>query len=200
MPFPYSQNLKVELSSKAYKIHLLPENVHAVLLKSIENKGVDYKDTWFISRNSLFSIPFKFQVESLINEDRLLITFKLHLHNLVNGVLVINLLTAFFSKFQFETYLWFVFLASVLFYALSWLIITAGIKSMTKKLFEAYAYEEHEANEVKQDSEASINFTYINPDKMICPACQAEVQKEDLFCPSCGIRLKQNAFTKPLDL
>ncbi len=32
-----------------------------------------------------------------------------------------------------------------------------------------------------------------------CPACGAPITPDDVFCPSCGLRVKQNKFTTPLD-
>lgn len=33
-----------------------------------------------------------------------------------------------------------------------------------------------------------------------CPACGENITKNDIMCKSCGLKIKQNRFTKPLDL
>ena len=190
MSFPYKLHKKLDFDKTDYWIEDLPSNFHQLFEGAIGNAGYKYEEDAFVSNNSLFNIPFKFDFETKISESKLTIKYTLHLQNLVNGIIVIILLSAFISRFEFGTFLWFSFAVSIAFYQLSLLIINTGIKNKIYKILSAY-------KKVKEESDIEY---WVKESDRNCPACGAKLDNNTLFCPDCGLKIRQNAYTKPLNI
>ena len=48
--------------------------------------------------------------------------------------------------------------------------------------------------EISQEQKQWLN------DETKCPACGENIAENDIVCKSCGLKLKQNRYTKPLNL
>lgn len=190
MSFPYTLTKKIEFKKEDFWIDDMPENFHQLFVGALKNVGYQSEDNSFLCTHSLFSIPFKFDVESEINESGLIIKYQLHLQNLVNGIIVILLLSAFISKFEFGTFLWFSFFISVAFYQLSLLIINTGIRKQINKILNPY-------KKVKEESDIEY---WVKENDRNCPACGEKLDNQALFCKECGLKVRQNAYSKPLNL
>jgi len=190
MSFPYKLVKKLDFDKADYWIEDLPENFHQLFEDAIKNTGYEYEEGAFVSNNSLFSIPFRFTFETQISETKLTVKYHLYLQNLVNGIIVILLLSAFISRFEFGTFLWFSFAISVAFYQLSLLIINSGIKTKVFKLLSAY-------KKVKEESDIEY---WVRENDRNCPACGTKLDNNTLFCPDCGLKIRQNAYSKPLNI
>ncbi len=190
MSFPYSLSKKLDFSQSDYWIDDLPPNINQLLIEALKNKDFKFEDDLFLSSHSLFSIPFRFDIESVKEATFLRIKYNLHLQNLVNGIIVILLLSAFFSKFEFGTFLWSSFLLGVAFYQLSLWIINTGIKKQLHQILSAYK---------KVKDESDIEY-WVKENNRNCPACGAILNNQTLFCPDCGLKIRQNAYSKPLTL
>lgn len=190
MSFPYTLTKNITFSKSDYWIEDLPQNFSQLFIEALKHKGYLFQDEYFISRHSLFSIPFKFEINTELSKGDLRVVYHLHLQNLVNGIIVILLLSAFFSRFSFGTFLWSSFLISVLFYQLSILIINTGIKKQIYQILSAY-------KKVKQESDIEY---WIKENDRNCPACGAKLDNHSLFCEECGLKIRQNAYSKPLNL
>ena len=190
MSFPYTLEKKIDFDKTDYWIKDLPANFHQLFEDAIRNMGYKYEDNTFVSNNSLFNIPFRFNFETKISESKLSIKYILHLQNLVNGIIVIILLSAFISGFEFGTFLWFSFAISIAFYQLSILIINTGIKHKIYKILSAY-------KKVKEESDIEY---WVRESDRNCPACGAKLDNNTLFCPDCGLKIRQNAYSKPLNI
>lgn len=190
MAFPYTFSKTMTFEDQDYWIQDIPENFHQLLIGAFQNKGYEYEDKCFSSNQSLFSIPFKFGLKTELSPGKLQIKYRLTLQNLVNGMLVILLLSAFFSRFEFQTFLWFSFLISAAFYQLSLIIIRTGIKKEIKGILKAY-------KRVKAESDIE---NWVRENGRDCPACGTRLSNSSLFCDHCGLKVRQNAYTKPLNL
>lgn len=190
MSFPYSISKKIIFESTDYWIKDMPDNFHEVFLNALKYSDYKYEEGAFYSNHSLFSIPFKFNVESQITESKLIIKYHLHLQNLINGIIVMLLLSAFLSRFEFGTFLWVSFVLSVVFYQLSLLIINTGIKKRIKELLQAY-------RKVKTESDIE---SWVKENNKECPACGTTLEDNSLYCEECGLKVRQNAYTKPLNI
>lgn len=189
MSFPYRLKKKIYFEDSDYWIQDLPTNFHTLFIEALKN-NYDYQEEQFLSKHSLFNISFKFDVESELNDKRLIVTYHLHLHNLVNVIIAILLLSTFLSKFSFGAFLWSSFLISIAFYKLSLLIIHSGIKKQIYRILSAYK---------KVKDESDIEY-WVKENGRNCPACGASLDNQTLFCKDCGLKIRQNAYTKPLDI
>jgi ribosomal protein L37AE/L43A len=190
MSFPYTLHKKIVFSESDYWIKDLPDNFHQLFEATLRNMDYKYEENSFQSSHSLFSIPFRFNVESEIEEKKLTVKYQLHLQNLVNAIIVILLLSTFISKFEFGTFLWFSFFISVAFYQLSLLIINNGIKKKIYQILSAY-------KKVKEESDIEY---WVRENDRNCPACGEKLDNQTLFCEGCGLKIRQNAYSKPLNL
>ena len=68
MSFPYTLTKKVDFKRSDYWIDDMPENFQQLFIRALKNVGYQNEDNSFSCTHSLFSIPFKFDVESEINE------------------------------------------------------------------------------------------------------------------------------------
>lgn len=187
-PFTYSKSLK--FNSNDYWIEEIPENFHKLVQNTIQNNGYAVEEGWFKSTRSLFNIPFKFKIETSLNDPILTVKYQLQLQNFVNGILVFILLTAFFSNFEFAHFLWFGFVISVAFFQLSLLIINTGMKKMISHILRAY-------RKVKNESDIE---SWVVENNQNCPACGEPLDNRNFFCDNCGLKVRQNPYSKPLNV
>ena len=190
MSFPYTLTKKMVFNKSDFWISDLPSNFHQLFMDTLKNVGYVYEEETFTSSHSLFSIPFKFDVKSVFEDENLIIKYQLHLQNLVNWIIVILLLSAFISRFEFGTFLFFSLVTSVLFFQLSLLIINTGIKKQINQILAAY-------RKVKEESDIEY---WVKESDRNCPACGAKLDNHTLFCNDCGLKIRQNAYSKPLNL
>jgi ribosomal protein L37AE/L43A len=70
------------------------------------------------------------------------------------------------------------------------LIINSGIKKQISQILSAY-------KKVKKESDIEY---WVKENDRNCPACGALVDNKALFCKECGLKIRQNAYSKPLNL
>ncbi len=138
MGFPYSIRNNIILSAEDYELTEIPPNAEEILRRTLINRGYVYENGLFLGRNALFSIPYKFDVQVEETKEGLSIKYNIIFQEFVNGLLIINLLIAFFSKFKFEFFLWFVLLVDVILYLLNFIIVKNGLTATILKMFSEY--------------------------------------------------------------
>lgn len=190
MSFPYTNTKKRVYRKSEFWIEDMPDNFNDLFIEALKSLGYNYSKGLFSSSNSLFSIPFKFNVNTSFEDGNLTIKYQLHLYNLINGIIVILLLSAFISKFEFGTFLLFSFVVSILFYQFSLLIINTGISKKFNEILLVY-------KKIKDESDIE---TWVNETDKDCPACGEKLGNDSLFCESCGLKIRQNAYTVPLNI
>jgi len=190
MAFFYTVTKEITFDKTDYWIKDLPTDFNRLFKNALRNIGYTYEDNTFLSSHSLFNIPFRFDVDIELNSQVLLIKYRLYLQNLMNVIIAILLVLAFISKFEFGTFLWVSFVIGIVFYQLSLLIINTGIKKQFNRILSAY-------KKVKEESDIEY---WVKENDRNCPACGALLDNQTLFCKECGLKIRQNAYSKPLNI
>ncbi len=140
-------------------------------------------------------INFSYPVEIKVEKDEIIyIHYQIHLMQLIKITLALVVFIAFFSSFGFSGFLWFSFIFSIAFYFVNLIFADSYIQKIIKKSPFYQAFDPFEREGLSDEQIAWLH------DKSRCPACGEEISDWDLFCPECGLRLKQNNFTVPLDV
>jgi len=146
------------------------------------------------STNHAF-INFRYEVDLHIQKDEdIVIQYEIHIMQLIKITLALVVFIAFFSSFGFGGFLWFSFIFSVVFYFVNLMFADAHVQKIIKK---SPFYQAFDPLEQEGFSKEQIDWLQ-DPNR--CPACGAEVSDWDINCPECGLRIKQNNFTVPLDV
>ncbi len=195
MSFPYSYKNKIIVPDT--------ENVDITdainaLAGYIYNSGFEDFDIQaekihFRSNNAF--INFHYEVDLFIEKDENInILYEIHIVQLIKITIALVVFIAFFSSFGFSGFLWFSIIFSAVFYFVNLLFADTHIQKIIKK---SPFYQAFDPLEREDFTEEQIRWLQ---DKNCCPACGAEITDWDLHCPECGLRLKQNNFTVPLDV
>lgn len=140
-------------------------------------------------------INFHYEVDLSIQKDEnIKIQYEIHIVNLIKITIALIIFIAFFSRFGFSGFLWFSIIFSAVFYFVNLLFADTYIQTLIKK---SPFYQSFDPFEQEDFTEEQIRWL---KDKNACPACGAKITDWDLYCPECGLRLKQNNFTVPLDV
>jgi hypothetical protein len=109
--------------------------------------------------------------------------------------LIFTLIAALFSTFNFVEYFLFSLVVIVLFF---WGNATIFIRHLKKQFAGILGLQSFFEENLGAEDFSGEQIRWLNdPEK--CPACGATIKEIDLFCPECGLKLKQNRFTKDLD-
>ncbi len=189
MSFPYSLKKNINFSQSDYWLDDLPNNFHQLFIESLK-KRYNYQEGYFQSTHSFFNVSFKFEIQTNLKSNLLKITYHLHLQNLINVIIALLLLSAFLSNFSFGVFLWASFIISIGFYQISLLIINTGIRKQVYQILAAY-------KKVKEESDIEY---WVKENDRNCPACGEKLDNQTLFCKECGLKIRQNAYSKPLNL
>ncbi|MCF6240265.1 MAG: zinc ribbon domain-containing protein [Bacteroidales bacterium] len=140
-------------------------------------------------------INFQYEVDLFIEkEEDINIHYEIHIIQLIKITIALIVFIAFFSSFGFSGFLWFSIIFSIVFYFLNLLFADTYVQKVIKK---SPFYQAFDPLEREGFTDEQIKWLH---DKNRCPACGAEVTDWDIHCPECGLRLKQNNFTIPLDV
>jgi len=197
-PYSYKKNIvksKSELKDKNIDLANIQKLVRKVVLKKkpvefgIENQIMSFK---FIA--PIFNFKYSTELKIKLTKNKLIIDYEINFENLIRIVLVLIILTAFFSFLSIKYFLITSAFISVIVFGISFLSIDNFIYNLILKSIENILIEE---NVVEKLSEQQL--LWIN-DESICSACGKDLSITDLHCPDCGIKLKRNRHTIPLDV
>ncbi|OQY01759.1 MAG: hypothetical protein B6I20_07435 [Bacteroidetes bacterium 4572_117] len=182
---PESEDIGIDLAISSYLSHIKGLN-----FAEFKQEG----DAISFLTNRLL-INLKYNVKLNIKKDeRIFVEYDIDLMPLIKATIILIVLTAFFSSFGMTVFLWFSFISSLIFYFANLLFVDNFIKKTIKS---AYLYLQ--LNPYLQDGFTDEQRKWLN-DKNRCPACGEEITIYDLNCPDCGLKLKQNKHTIPLDV
>ena len=126
------------------------------------------------------------------SEDELKIDFLVNLMTLVKITLLLLVFIAMFSTSGVSNFLVFSGIFLVVFYFSNVLFISSFLRKIVKGSLEIAGYQEDSTYNIEQ-------VNWINsPDK--CSACGGNISKEDVNCPSCDLRLRDNPYTTTMKL
>ncbi len=192
LPYSYTKDVDFDVNLSLQKqvlIDLLSQSLqHEDGISEIKTED---RILQFKSKKSLLN--FSYQVKNEIN-----ITDKLSFNSTVNLVELIKISVAliviipFLSKFNINTFFVFSSIFILIFYFANLVFILSSTKQTLEKALVRLNILQTEDMSVEQQDWLN------NPHK--CSACGYNISEFDLSCPDCGIKLKQNRFTKPLDI
>ena len=193
MSFPYSINKKYNFPnedypnlSKAY----LRKAIITVFAEDEFEKEIDNKIT-YKSNQSLVNFSYHYDIVFEENEGTNL-KFIINLVNLLQITVLLLVMIALLSKFGFRNYLIFSGIFLFIFYFANLVFIQSRINRKVTKALNMLGYS--------KDMDISPEQKQWLADPTKCPACGENITENDIVCKSCGLKIKQNRFTKPLDL
>jgi len=194
MALPYSYHFIFPPKEKNIRFHSEKE-VYQILktgfrqFKGDKEESEEYKiPSPFLG--ILFRISFK-----VISVNPLKIETTVYFQSLINISLIFTLIAALFSTFNFVEYFLFSLVVIVLFF---WGNATIFIRHLKKQFAGILGLQSFFEENLGAEDFSGEQIRWLNdPEK--CPACGATIKEIDLFCPECGLKLKQNRFTKDLD-
>ncbi len=195
MPLPYSYKSKIIVPDTENVEINDALNALAGYIHNLDFDDFDFDAEKIHFRTNNAFINFHYEVDLFIEKDELInIGYEIHIMQLIKITLALVIFIAFFSSFGFTGFLWFSFLFSAVFYFVNLLFADTHVQKIIK---QSPFYQAFDPLEKEGFTDEQIQWLL---DKNRCPACGAEVSDWDIHCPECGLRLKQNNFTVPLDV
>ena len=145
----------------------------------------------FSSNNTLINFRFLFDI-FIEHTGELKLRIVINLVDLLKITLFLLVFIALFSKFAFHNYLLFAGIFILVFYFANVIFISSYINRKVDKALAMMGYNQEEVFKPEQQEWLQ------NPNK--CSACGCQITENHIICPSCGLKIKQNPYTKPLDL
>ena len=139
--------------------------------------GFEYNISFFSEKeNNIQSVHYEYSVDKLL---------------LITVVLVVFI--ALFSLFDVSTYLIFSGIFAVVFYGVNVLYINNYIKKNIEFIYGNKEIFEQDKELFQKQKEWSKN-------KDLCPACGNFITNLDFVCPECGLRVKNDRYSIPLNI
>ena len=199
MSFPYTYNNKIELFGDKIKgmkpdISLISNllyneilNIHPIIV-NFNNDFIEYSDKATVFR---YEYTVKFNIKYEKNDIN--IYYQINFAKLLNITLVAIILIAFFSFVSVKYFLIIAGLFSISFYIINLLYINAIVKNLVEKAVGSNIYDFNEKEYISDEQKKWIK------DVNRCPACGEYIINLDLDCPDCGLRIKRNRNSLPID-
>ncbi len=193
LPYSYKNIIEIPESEEVdidYAFNLYAEHIRNMGFGNLKlEKGV----IQFISDYSL--INFKYPVDLIIKKQELItVEYEIHLMQLIKITIALIVFIALFSSFGMTGFLWFSFVFSIVFFLVNLMFADSHIQKIIKS---SYLYLT--LNPPEEDGYTDEQKKWMK-DKNRCPACGEEITIYDMHCPDCGLKLKQNRHTIPLDV
>ncbi|MEN8120794.1 MAG: zinc ribbon domain-containing protein [Bacteroidota bacterium] len=195
MSLPYSYKNKIEIPESeevdiTYAINLYENHINSLGFDELEREDSIIQ---FISDHSLISFKYPVKLQ-IIKKELISIEYEIHLMQLIKITIALIVFIALFSSFGMTGFLWFSFVFSVIFFLVNLLFVDSYIQKIIKSS-QLYL----SLNAPEQEGFTDEQKKWLK-DKNRCPACGEEITIYDLHCPDCGLKLKQNKHTIPLDV
>ncbi len=198
MPFPYSIKKKTDIKKpEVGRVNFGKELIKEILHKIFSDKGItDYHSEKnkikFKTKQSLVGFEYDLKLEISEKNNVISVEYEFFLDKLLQITSVLVIFIALFSYFNVSTFLIFSGIFAVIFYGINIIFINSYIKNNIEKIYG-------NKNEFEQDEELDRKQKEWLKDVNNCPACGERVTEIDLFCPDCGLKVKQNRYSIPLD-
>lgn len=200
MAFPHTYKNKIELLDNKVKGNKLNSAIITELISneisSVNPEKFSVKDyiITYSSISNLFRYEYqiKLYVEKAGNDHNII--YEIDLEKVLRIIIIGIILTAFFSFLSVKYFLISAGIFSLLFYALNVLIISTSVENIIKRAIGNNNYSFNDSEAVSPEQEQWIK------DKNLCPGCGEFVTNIDLNCPECGLRIKKNKYSVPIDL
>ncbi|NPA44113.1 MAG: hypothetical protein GXO49_01125 [Chlorobi bacterium] len=200
MSFPYTYRNSLVFTLKKKFLAIKTNYIKEILKKQLENnnKVNEIKDSdeklYFIASSPILNFNFSVDVFFTKLSDEIKVTYETNLEKLTTIILVTIILVAFFSFVSIKYFLILSGVLAISLYLVFYLIIDNFIQRVINKSLEQIIESQDEAEKYSDEQ-----MNWINDEKR-CSACGNYLSDFDLYCKECGIKLKRNKYTIPLDL
>ena len=193
LPYSYKNIIEIPESEEVdinYAINSYAEHINNMGFDDFKfKKGIIH----FITDYSL--IKFKYPVHvNIIKQELIKVEYEIHLMPLIKITIALIVFIALFSSFGMTGFLWFSFVFSIVFFLVNLMFADSHIQKILKSS-DLYL----SLNPPEEDGYTDEQKKWLK-DHNRCPACGEEINIYDMHCPDCGLKLKQNKFTIPLDV
>jgi hypothetical protein len=165
-----------------------------LLHREVENLEQKPFGIHYHSEESLFRIPFEIKISFSKDELGIFSFFESRLERFIRIIIAVTVLSSFLSILSIGLFLTFAGLFIFLFYAANVIVIQNNNEKFAAQIFGISNF----------DFENSEKLTRLQKEWMKdvfrCPACGAYVSEIDLNCPDCGLKVKQNRNSIPLNI
>ncbi len=200
MAFPYTYNKTLTFTLKKKYFDINSSFLQSVIFEKIKG-NVKLKDVIKKDKNisfktfaPIFNFQYSVEFDFYKDKDEINITYEVNLEKLLMIVLVIIILTAFFSFVSVKYFLILAGVFAITTYGFFYLIIDNFIQTIIKKNIDTIIISQDDTEKYSDEQ-----MKWISDDNR-CSACGETLSDFDLYCPECGIKLKRSRFTIPLDV
>ena len=201
MAFPHTYKNKIELLDNKVKgnklntaiiIELISNEISSVV--NTEEFSVKDNIITYTSVLNMFRYEYKIKLYAEKKGNDYNIIYEIDLEKVIRIIIIGIILTAFFSFLSVKYFLISAGIFSLLFYVLNVLIISTLVENIIKRAIGDNNYSFNNSEVISSEQEQWIN----NENR--CPGCGEFITNIDLNCPECGLRIKKNKYSVPIDL
>lgn len=195
-PFTFNRNIKIidSKESKSKGNIIIASLAQEFAVQKARNVEYDDETLKFVTRNSFLGIEYEVKVKLNNILNNYSIDYTIGLDKLIKITLLIIIFAAFFSFLSLSGFLVFILFFTFAFYSFNVFFINSYVEKTIVKVCGLPAYNFEGSEYLTNEQQEWIK----NPKK--CPACGAEISDLDLDCPECGLLIRKNRFSVPLDI
>jgi|GEM_PF-6649925 hypothetical protein len=200
MPFPLSITQKFYIPEDFVKTHEIDlysavslvfgelERNHAT---DLIRKGTDLR---FRSEKSLFAIPFDSNIKFQNDEFGIFLTVESQMLPFIRIILAVIVFSALLSLYSVISFIIFAPIFIFLFYTVNVIVIQNNNEKFFAHLFGVANFDFDSSEAIERRQKEWLK------DVNRCPACGTFVSTIDYYCPECGLKVKQNISSMPLNI
>ncbi|MEA2042837.1 MAG: hypothetical protein U9N85_09830 [Bacteroidota bacterium] len=198
MPFPYSYTNNIEILN--HPISNIDPKKYAGTLAGLFSKlgdDVELIDEYKLSlstTNSLFKQAYKVDIRVKRRDSEVDIEYEINLDALLRLSLIILTASAFFLFLSVTEFFIYGSLTVAAFYGINLFFINTYIQNKIEQFTGKNNHDNQESADLEKNQREWENDPYK------CTACGSDLTDFDLYCPDCGIKVKQNQYSVPINL
>ena len=197
-PYTYKNNISYTGEVNIDRPKTVSEIRNNIYGKIIADRGEilksDNNSLQFSTKNSFFNLEYKIQVSIKSINNNHSVNYEIEMEKITRIILFGVIFLAFFSFISVTKFLIFAGLFVILFYSVNLFFINSYVSKIIDVSLGNSNYD-FEGSETLSDEQVKWQN---DPNR--CPACGSEITNFDLHCPECGLKVKQNKFSVPLDI
>ncbi len=198
MSYPYEISGTIDILSDTINEQKVSESLLLrVLTQNFSDKpdfNVQQNKVTYTETDTLFKIPYGIQIFVTKKGSDYTLNYSIEYDKLIKITLALTILSAFLSFYSVTTFLITAAIFSVMFYIGNSFFIQSSFERRLNGIVGNTEVEFENGGIVTAELKKRLN----NPN--LCPACGADIHTYDLECSECGLRLRQNRYSRPLDI
>ncbi len=195
MAFPYTYKLKFVFDNDAHLAthHVFESIIYAFQDVHSQEYLIKPNSIAFTEKMTLLPIKYNTVIRVISVADKIRIEAEVKLMELITLILLLTIIVAFFAKLSVDNLFIFSFLFAISFYTGTIFFIQDYLsKRIRQSSFYQSLYPDQENIQIQQQQWMD------DPNK--CSACGCDTDSDDVVCPECGLQLKANRHSKPMDV